>query len=468
MSLATKTSNLIRKFEIVLAIFLFFSMLISCGLYINIKMNGKSAALPPLSAADKNILLRASSDDDAELSANLIEPVFLGLRRYDEMLAALPTDISNVFSDSVIHGTLEALFSGGASKVEFSSDDEKKAFIDEIKSVDNYILMSFYCDIPSAVFVPCLIDHYSSFENLFAFRIRNLFIIPDSDGNLKGVCFSSDCEAVVITPQEKLIFNKTLQEAYDVNDNWSTFKFGDSLPICPTLTSSFVADIYMVESLPDVFGKNIDSELVRFLFEKFSINSNLVKSFTSGNDSEISYVEELNELTISDNGLISYKSGEDGGISLDDYVDFYSENRNNLSFADKIFALKKFISGLNKLSDISFTIIGLDYDDNKAQFRVYFKYLMDGFLITNNKYDAVFEIDGNSITSVDFYMLICDKTEENSVVMPQNYANAVLATGDYNFPLDSVFCPILVSDENNSKTKAVKWAEVSFSSKEGN
>ena len=468
MSLATKTSALIRKFEIVLAIFLFFSMLISCGLYINIKMNGKSAALPPLSAADKNILLRASSYDDAEMSANLIEPVFMGMRRYDEMLAALPCDISDIFSDSVMHDTLEVLFSGEAAKVEFSSNDEKKAFIDEIKSMDNYILMSFYCDIPSSVFVPCLIEHYSSFENLFSFRIRNLFIIPDADGNLKGVCFSSDCEAVIVTPQEKLLLNKTLQEAYDVNDNWSTFKFGDALPICPVLTSSFVADDYILESLPDVYGKNIDSELVRFLFEKFSINSNLVKSFTSGNDLEISYVEELNELTISDNGHISYKSGENSGVSLDDYVDFYSENRNNLSFADKIFALKKFISGLNKLSDISFTIIGLDYDDNKAKFRVYFKYVTDGFLVTNNKYDAVFEIDGNFITSVDFYMLVCDKTEENSVVMPQNYANAVLANGDGIFPFDSVFCPILAGDENNSKIKAVKWAEVSFSSKEGN
>lgn len=467
MSLINKTGSFMRKFEIVLSVVLFFAMLISCGLYINVKMNGLSASLPPLSASEKQILLRSDYTEEIEYSDDIIEPLFVGFKRHNEMFASLPKNASSMLLDSAVNDALVKLFSGSGREVTFSSENEKNAFFNEVKNMENYIFLSLYCELPSTMLLPCLVNNYNSYENETIFNVRYLFIIPDENENIYGICVSSAYDVTVITPSENVTFNKIFEEAYDIMSEWSTFKFKENALLHPVLTSSFVTDTYIVEPAPVVFGKDINSEFVNTLFEMFSINSNLVKSFTSGDDSEINYIEEQYEVIINDSGLVTYRANEDNGISLDEYLGVISTTKNNYSLADKIFAVKNIINSLGAYNDTLFTVIGLDYQEDNSLLRVYLKCMIDGCMVTDDKYDAVFEIANDSLTFAEFRMLKCSKTGNLSVCFPQNYADAILNESfDGTYADNSVVCPMFV-DSDSESVKKVKWSKMIISLREG-
>lgn len=458
-----KYSSFFAKLEIIVAVVLFFVMLVSCGLYINIKMNGKSANLPPLSDADKRMLLRSAGSESVVFDDDLIEPVFMGVRRQGESFAAFPNDKERRLFEESVYEAVNGLFAGQSSEMSFNSHEERLSFLDEIKNSEDYILVSFYSDLPAELFLPCMANNYNPVNNTLDFDVKNLFMLPDADGNTYGISVSTDCSVTVMVPYLKLSFNKISEEAYDVVKDSSLFEFNDSMPILPVLTSSFYAPKYSVFPSVYLYGKSIDSRFVQDLLAVFSINKNMVKSFSSGDNTETNYVEESRELVINDSGLVLFKSDDNGGIPIDEFLGYYSGNGGNYSFADKIFALKSLVNKLNVNADFSFSVSGLNYNIRKSSLRVYFKYSIDGCLMTDNAYDAVFEISGNLLTYAEFFMYECGKSEEMNIVYPQNYAAAVLDDGSDE---DYVICPVL-SGKSLNNVKSPVWTKISFSEKDG-
>ena len=80
MRFSEKTQSILVKIEILAAVVLFFVMLISCGFYIDIKLNGKISNLPSLSENDKKILMISSVSESVNYSDDLLEPVFVGFK----------------------------------------------------------------------------------------------------------------------------------------------------------------------------------------------------------------------------------------------------------------------------------------------------------------------------------------------------------------------------------------------------
>ena len=153
MVVKNKVFGMLSKIEILIPVVLFLTMLITCGLYLNEKMNGTKPGLPPLPEKEKRLIMRSESGDNTDFDEDLIEPVFIGVKNDSVMVAAVPDDSARRSIEAVIYTPLFRLFSGESRKMEFSSDNERVSFIEEIKNNKEYMLISFYTDIPSSAFL---------------------------------------------------------------------------------------------------------------------------------------------------------------------------------------------------------------------------------------------------------------------------------------------------------------------------
>ena len=455
MKFSERARSVISKIEILIAVVMFFVMLISCGMYINVKLNGKVSNLPPLSENDTKMLLRSSVTDNISYNDDLLEPTFIGIKKNGMMSAALPDDEIRRSVEASIYDAVGTLFGGTYKKIEFDSNQKLQEYVEQIKNSEDYILVGFYRDLPSTVMLPCIVGNYRVADSKDIFLFKYLFLLPDRNGNLYACSLSEDYEITELYPAQSIKFDKILNESYDVSEGWSDFEYSDDDLLNPVLLSSFKAYGYKTESFASLYGKDNKQAWVMNLFDVFSINSSLVRSFTSGDNTEINHVDEFSELIINDSGDVEFKSTETGGVNLDEYIGYMSDSVSANSFSDKIYVLKTMINKICKDSDgVSYSMVGINYDNEKDSLKVYFKYTVDGIFVYGSSYDAVFEISRNLLVYARFKVFKCNRVHEvQSVILPQKYA--IVASEDNGIAGD--LCLVL-SQTEDSDVMTVNWA----------
>ena len=439
-------SNIISRLEIVIASVLFFTMLISCGLYIDIRMNGKTSSLPPVSERDKSVILRSVASESVTYTDDLIEPVFVGFKQGDEMIAAFPEKETRAMFENMLYNAMYQIFLGEAHELE---SEDNLYEIERIKNSDRYLLVSFYDDIASSVFIPCLSQGYETSSNDVFFNVKHLFFVPDAEDNLYGVAVSSDEKVFVLKPAEQIKFNKVMVNSYDVNDGYSYFEFysGEKGSVLPVLTSTFSASVYKTDSLSSLYGKKRECAWIESLLDTFTMNHNLVRNYSAKSGTEMNYIDELYELKVSDSGRVVFDISDGDGIVLNEYLGYLPENNHSYTYYDKIFAVKNLVNRLVfEKSDHSYTICGVDYEESSDTLSVYLKATVDGILLDGDKYDAVFRIQSNYLVYAEFDSVVCTRLDEKKSQIPQNYAAALV--DEESFSASSTFCAYLAQDND--------------------
>lgn len=467
MSKREKISRISEKIEILVATLLFLTMLISCGLYIDIKINGKSSNLPALSSADKRTLLRTvATDSHSSFSDDLIEPVFVGVKNGESKICACPVILSRRSVENSVYQSLRLLFSGTNEEISFETDEKREEYIANLKDSRNYMLMSFYNDIPSLAFLPCLSESYETRSNLSLFYVRHLFLMPDVDGNLFAISVSSDKKINVIYPLQDTKFNKISAETYDVSDGYSYFEFEDD-GITPVLTSSFMSAKYSQNSCAEIYSTEKSAEWITNLFVVFSMNTSLVKDYAvkdlaSGENTDTYFVEDELEIIVSTDGLVRFDASQNSGVDLDNYLGYRSRQESGYTFGDKIFAVKSIVNRLNYCDTLAnYCIVGVDYEKENDVFSVYLKRFVNGISVSENEYDAVFEIRNDLLTYASFPATEIKALDDYTVIIPQKYANAVIdeEVPDDSEKISALSFACLSKDMEQEKTYVLKWAK---------
>lgn len=468
MSSGKKFKGVLSKLEVVLCCILFVSMLVTCGLYIDIKMNGKTSSLPSLPEKDRYMLLKSVASERTDYRDDLLEPVFIGIKDGDEMIAALPEKTVRSSIEYNVYDALQLLFSGKSEKKTFSSVAERNEYIYSLKNSNRYMLISFLGNVPSTVFLPCVSNGFEDLHNeIELFYIKHIFILPVVDPNNNGeevlcaVTVSKDNEVYVIRPQTQVLFNNIISDSYDISDGYSYFEFLKDDGIYPVLTSSFTSRKYKISSMSEFYGKDLSAVWLQEYFDTFGINTSLVRSFSSGDGTITTYVDNQRELVISDDGKVVFNAADDG-IFLNEYLGYFPEEGKGYSFSDKIFTVKNIVEKLKSETNIaSFSIVGVDYDTNTSELNIYMKLVIDGILVTDKPYDSLFKICNNSLCYVEFPAVVCGFAEGEKLLIPQKYSSLILdETSDDSRTLYT-YCPIMVEEENNDGIMSVEWAAVS-------
>ncbi len=427
MSTRDRLWRILEKAEILVAGILFFVMLVSCGLYIDMKMNGKTSSLPSMSENEKRILLRSDSSISVSYKDDLLEPVFVGIKNDEQMVCANIDRKARKSFENATHDIMYSLFSGTSHELSGSHTD----YIQALKNSRRYMLVSFFDDIPAAAFLPCLSKEYEqTLSSSMLFDVKHLFILPDEDENVFGVCVSSDNDINLLYPDSDISFNRIPGTSYDINEGYSNFEYLDGELISPVISTSFNAPMYKTSPMALLYGKDKNSEWVAELLGTFSININLVKSYSSKNYTEINYVDELHEVYIDDSGKVVFRTSEGEGVGLEEFLGFVPDRSNGFSFSDKLFAVRTLVNRLSPASSLGeYSIVGIEYDEHSNTMGVYLKYFVDGAAYSRDAYDAAFEIAGNNLVYASFVSVVCAETQAKSLCIPQSLA-ASLFSGD--------------------------------------
>ena len=321
------------------------------------------------------------------------------------------------------------------------------------------MLVEFFDDLPSSVVLPCILSDYKGTLRDKSFVFKYLFILPDENGNVYGCAVSKNLEVCELFPKSVIRFDKILNESYDISEGFTDFEYSDTSLLYPVLASSVTVEDKRLESYAAGFGKDSDLAWIDNLFDVFSFNTNLVRSFISGDGTEINYVQESCELIVADSGTVEFKTSDDVGILLNEFLGSAFEIGGDLTFSDKIFSLKNIINRIaGKGSGMSFSLVGLNYDSDAETLKVYFKYTADGVFVFNSNFDAVFEIRNNELVYAKFIAAKCIGTETFTTVMPQKYAS--LSNND-TAGTPRVFLAMNMQDDGIRK---VCWVNSSVSS----
>jgi len=452
-----------RTVEILVATVLFFAMLCTCGMYIDIKINGQSSSLPPVPAGEKQILLKKGASENTVYSDDLLEPLFVGIKNADKKVcAAFDSETRKVLED-YSRPYLYDLFSGTWEKQTFPDENAKNKYINSLKERDNYILVSYFNPIPAAAFLPCLSDAVEMNGTDMTFSVKHVFITGDEEGKVSGVVLSETNDVYKLYGTSQLNFDKISAEEYDVNDGYSYFDFYGESGVIPVMTTSFVSNKLNIRTLCSVYGKNAGAGWVNNLFDMFSVNDSLVKSYSSKNDSEMIYVDDENEIIISDDGTVEYTAGGTG-VSLDTYLNYPATRSEKYTFNEKIFAVKKLINSLKQSNDLTdYTIVGIDYEKETDSLSVYLKCFACGISVTENNYDAVFTVSGNSLVYAKYRAFVTTAIDEVFICVNQQYSNVLFDETENTQAW--IYCMLLEQEEPDGNYIA-NWARLSSGGKE--
>ena len=458
-----KTENLKKmanKLQMILAIVLFFTMLYSCARYIDIKINGKASSLPPVPKQEKQNILKMGAAENKVYTDELMEPLFMGVKNGDSMVCAAFDKEARASLENIVTPVLYSLFSGTSGKVDFADENQKKQYIRSLRDSEKYFLISYYDEIPASVFLPCLSSDYEIDNKPMYFNVKHIFIMNDSDESVYGIALSGNDDAYILKPDENVYFDKFSITEYDISDGFSYFTFAHTDGIHPVFDSSFVTNKYEVSPVSSKYGKGQQSLWIEKLLGIFNINVSFVKSYSSKNDTEMIYVEDGNELIVNDNGTVEYKSDKDG-VSLEKYLEYAVDETGKYSFADKIFAVKNLINVLNFDNSLHrYCISGVDYKNDTELLTVYLKSFVNGVALSDNLYDAVFEIEKNYLVGAQFYAVNCNVTDEYSVCLNQSRMNELFDDEDGIDVSRVLYYPLLEKSEGE-KNYFVSWARLS-------
>ena len=445
------------KAETAAAILLFFTMLLGCGLYIDIKINGKGTSAQNMPENDKRVLLRTVTSDNIREDRSLVTPIFIGTKLGDNMNAAAMSAESRTSLLARAEEYLVPLFSGVSEEMTFVSDEARRRYFDELCTENSYIILSYYKDLPASVFLPLFAKEYENSASEMVFNIQNLFILPDSDNNVYAVAISGDLSVNIITPYEPVPFDSQSFEAYNDNAGFSEFTFEKSERILPVFTKSFQANNYSVLPAISVLGSDAGAEWIIELLKVFDFNENLARSFYSKDQSVLNYVYDGNELAFGNDGTVSY-SATDDGIDLSEYLGYYPDGSVGYTFSDKVIAVKNIINVIGKASlgnDAELCLVNIAFAKNTDKLTFEMKYFVDGIAVTENEADAVVELMDDKVISAQLSALLCTRLETLRNSMPQNTVNSIISDRENAKQFFAVLSP---AEEDGSRF--IKWASI--------
>ena len=120
-----RIKGLAGKIELAVTVILFAAMLLNCGRYINIKINGRSSAFSGMPENDKRVLFRTVANDSIENVHDLVDPLFIGFKSGDITVAAAFDRQSRSALKTSAFEYIVGLFSGKSEKKEFADEIEK-------------------------------------------------------------------------------------------------------------------------------------------------------------------------------------------------------------------------------------------------------------------------------------------------------------------------------------------------------
>lgn len=433
-----------------LIVLLFAGMLILCGLYIDLRVNGVSSSLPEIPENDKWIL--TDSGYNAHNSVQkLISFSFIGFNTPDTgKTAAAFTRNSRKSLVDIFEKYAVPLFSGTFEKVNFDGDTEKNEFVRQILSADEFMFAGLYDDIPSAAIIPGLYGGTASKGN---FDVRYIFILPD-ETSVTGICFDSALNAVVLHTDREIYFDRNEFLSYNGVSGFAAFDFSGEINPEPVFTQAF--DIESVMIVPSFSFYNFENEgaNAKQLLKVLGFNTSLVKKYTSADNREISFVDEGAELNISLDDETIYYNGYDAGIHLSEFLKYYPQS-DEYSFSDTVLGVKYLINSIDRLlvgGEALPSVVGVCSENGKTSFKL--KYFYNGILLTDNPYDISVTVDGEYITAIEIHAVFCDSGNLTKPSVAQKIALSVL---DDDFVSQSAGCNAMFKRNSDNGSCELVW-----------
>lgn len=459
-----KIAFVLHKARIAAAALLFLFMLYNCGRYIDLRINGFSKTLNPVPEADRRVLLSGGTGIDSEQNRTFLRPIFVGVKNVVGMNGAgVDSESGKQLAESAFAYMTE-LFSGQCDNVEFSSEKQRKEYISSLKNADNYIILGFLSDIPASCVLPCISDYGYDFEEQMYFKFANIFILPDSDGNIYGIAVSSSLDVNILKPTSAVPFNDKELESYNNSTGFVPFEFADTPYVKPLLKSTVSVHDFRVNTAADKLGRQTDSEWILSTMQAFSLNRNLAKTFVTRDGSVLNYVDGSNELLFYQNGDVVFNSADEG-IHLSEYLGFNPQSKQGYTFGQKLEAVRKLAGTIGKESTGNYADLcfyDAVYTPSGDRLEIRLKYFADAVSVTEKEYDAVFAISGNSLVYASYSALYCEKLDGRDAFIPQYYADMLSDGGESS----ASYAVLERKDENSDVYRAV-WASKNVLSAKG-
>lgn len=400
---------------------LFFAMLILCGMYINLRINGISSTLPEVPGDDKWVVTGTGYNSNAS-TLNLVSPTFIGYKNSsDGMVAAAFDNEARAELNDKYRKIITELLKGKQSKRKFANQNELIQFIDEIKKSDKFIYVNYYNEIPSSA----ILTDFSDLESIYkhdSFLIKYVFILENDNRNIYGVCINENLEVYLLESEYELLYDQNIQLAYNGVRGFVPFEFASFTYPEAVFTKSFEADSVMMVPSASFYEFDPDGDNTKELLDNLGFNRNLVKSFRSADNTGISFVDDGRELYVDAiNSKMSYDC-HNRGIHLSEYLK-YDPKGENYGLGDILMCAKRFVNSLDRLligGEAYPALTGVYTDGEKVS--VNFKYFYNGILITKEPYDLKIEFASDSVVGMEINAVFCDSGRYTDPVIPQKLA----------------------------------------------
>ncbi len=411
------------KIEIALAVIFFCTMILSCGRYIDIKINGKSSVLQRLPENEKTLLLRASQSQQWESSNPFIKPTFAGIcTKESGKVSAFSLSARKVLLEDA-NEVIVKCFSGSYETLVFKSKQHRLEYIESLKNAPEYMLFGFMNDIPASAFLPSFAKNYEPLLVLGDFYVKYMFLVPDSEKGAYIVTVSNDLDVNVLQSNEDVQFNINDYSAYNENTDFVPFSYANNDSILPILDKTVEVNDFAVDTAAKVYGKNTDTEWVQKSLDVFNINKSLSKVYITKDNFVLDYIDDTNEMLFSDDGMVTY-DGSGKGIYLEHFLGYYPE-LSTFSFSDKILAVKQCVNMMENSIDTGDATVGISniyYEPDTDKLCVEVKYFAGGIVVTDAEYDGRFVISGDYLVNAEFLTLCVSALESSTYLIPQKYA----------------------------------------------
>ena len=448
-----KERNIALYFLISIIAVLFVSMLVLCGLYLDLRINGISSSLPDIPEKDKWILTETANDPGISTEF-LITTSFIGFKTKENgMIAAIPDYSPRKSLITRLDKCLPELFSGKGEHINFKNEAEKEEFIKSVTNSESFFYVAYYGEIPSAAILPSANIDNSMLMVTENFYIQYMFILPDPDDNMYAVCFDKDMEAVVLTPEKSIAYSENNFFAYNGVSGFVEFEFVSDLYPEPLYTESFDANSVMMVPSSSFYDFKLYEDSTKQLLKVLGFNTNMVKTFRSGDNTTATFVDEGKELYVSiKNSTISY-NGYDSGIHMSDILKYEPQN-DGYTFSDTVLCVKYLIGLLDRVivgGDASATLVGIRKDKDGIYFDL--KYFYNGIMLNENASDITVRIKGDYIKDIDINAVFCVGGAFKKPVIPQKLAMTVLGEeGSGNVRYNAAF-----SDSGETSSYELVW-----------
>lgn len=401
---------------------LFVAMLVLCGMYLDLRLNGITSSLKGIPENDKWILTDGGYNSQKS-SLQLVSPTFIGVKSsVSGMSAAVYDEGARKSLEKRIEPYMTSLFNGGVEKIEYTDAMSKSEYVANVMSADDYVYMCFYNQLPAETIMPGMFGKANNATLNESFFVKYMFILP-YENSVRGICFDEALNAYRLTAGIDVTYDKSVFYAYNELSGFASFDFITEDYPEPVFTRSFeVNSVFMAPSF-SFYKFNLQDNMTLELLKVLEFNTNLVKTYSYGNNNIVNFIDEECDLSVSvKNGRMVFN----GNIHMSEFLNYYPQNERYV-LADTVLCVKNLVSSFNKVlvgGDAVPCIIGVSYNGREAEFRL--KYFYNGIIVTENDEDIVVKISDDHITKIEINALFCDSGSLTVPVIPQSLAAATL------------------------------------------